>query len=132
MLVGFAPTEATAQTNLPDPTDQTVFSDSPLIPDTSLNVGDKFRLLFVTSTNINGGSNNLDTYNTLVQNAANNGHADIRVFSDQFRALVSILGLDTARRNTDTVGTSSPIYWLLGAKSQSITVISTMAAGTAS
>ena len=117
VLVGFAPHQAAAQT------DQTVSSNSPLIPDVDDNGpdligGQTFRLLFLTNAGINGESDAFGPYNTHVQTAANNGHLNIQGFSSQFHALVSV-GNDmnnNARNNTATTGTGVPIYWLLGAK----------------
>ena len=123
MLVGFAPLKAVAQT----PQTQTVSFDSPLIPDVDGNGpdligGQEFRLLFLTNTGINGESNAFGSYNTHVQTAAAGAAAGdpagIRIFSSQFRALVSV-GNDmnnNARNNTATTGAGVPIYWLLGAK----------------
>ena len=120
MLVGFVPLEAAAQA----PQTQTISPNSPLIPDVDgtagpdLGVGDSFRLLFLTSTRRNGAQFTIVFYNQHVQNAANDGHADISRFSSQFRALVSAM-LPTnndVRDFTATNGTGIPIYWLLGAK----------------
>ena len=98
------------------PLGQTLRRDSPLEP-AGLVAGDQFRLLFVNTTH-NASSPSLSMYNGTVQTAATNGHADIRAFSGQFRALVSTSGVD-ARDNTDTTGgllRGVPIYWLGGAK----------------
>ena len=82
-----------------------------------LDVGEKFRLLFVTSTGINGISGSISTYNSHVQNRAANGHGAIRGYSQGFRALAST-GSTNARTNTCTRPTdiSAPIYWLNGEK----------------
>ena len=115
MLVGFAPTEATAQA-------PQVHPDSSLIPDTSLGVGDSFRLLFLTSEGREtrtAAADSFQTYNDHVITHANNSTMDIRSFSGQFSALVSFGATrenQTARFNTGTTGTGVPIYWLDGAK----------------
>ena len=121
VLVGFAPTEATAQT-------PQVHPDSSLIPDTNndnipdLGVGDSFRLLFVTSGSRIGRTSNqkFELFNDhVVTHAANDGSMHIRSFSSQFRALVSVefnRESQTAIFNTGTTGTGVPIYWLNGAR----------------
>ena len=91
VLVGFAPTEATAQT-------PQVHPDSSLIPDTNndnipdLSVGQSFRLLFLTSGSRAGTSfsERFEPYdNHVITHAAGSSMMDIRSFSSQFRALVS-------------------------------------------
>ena len=82
---------------------------------TGLNVGDKFRLLFMTSTTRDARSYNIADYNSFVQGRAAAGHASIRDYSGGFRALGSTSAVD-ARDNTCTTGTGDPIYWLNGAK----------------
>ena len=121
VLAGFAPLKAVAQT----PQTQTVTPNSPLIPDVDgiagpdFGVGDTFRLLFLTSSRINATNGNISVYHSYVQSAAaNNGHAHIRTFSSEFRALVSVANdmENNARDFTATNGTGIPIYWLRGAK----------------
>ena len=89
-----------------------------LIP-TGLSTGDKFRLLFLSSTKRNKLSANIADYNTFVQTRAANGHADIRDYSAGFRAVGCTAAVD-ARDNTKTTYTTTdkgvPIYWLNGAK----------------
>ena len=51
--------------------------------------GDPFRLIFVTSTNRDATSGNIDVYNRFVIGAAGSGHADIRAYRNGFRALAS-------------------------------------------
>ena len=93
-------------------------SNSSLIP-TGLSTGDKFRLLFLSSTKRNKLSANIADYNTFVQTRAANGHADIRDYSAGFRAVGCTAAVD-ARDNTKTTYTTTdkgvPIYWLNGAK----------------
>ena len=80
-----------------------------------LSVGDKFRLIFVTSTQRNASPSNIGVYNTFVQNRAAAGHAAIQAYSSQFRVVGSTAAVD-ARDNTGTTGTGVPIYWLNGNK----------------
>ena len=93
-------------------------ADWSLIPD-GLDAGDRFRLLFVSSATRDATSSSIEDYDTHVQNAAANGHADIQAYSAQFKALGSTEAVD-ARDNTGTTYTSSdkgvPIYYLNGAK----------------
>ena len=95
------------------PLGQTLRRDSPLVP-AGMVVGEQFRLLFL-NTGARPGRRALSLYNSLVQSAASSGHADIRAFSGQFRALLSTREVD-ARDNTATTGGGVPIYWLGGAK----------------
>ena len=86
---------------------------------TSLTTGDKFRLLFLSSTRRDGSSTDIAVYNTFVQGRAAAGHADIRAYSAGFRA-VGCTADTAARDNTSTTYTATdkgvPIYWLDGAK----------------
>ena len=86
---------------------------------TSLTTGDKFRLLFLSSTKRDGSSTDIAVYNTFVQGLAAAGHADIRAYSAGFRAVGCTAAVD-ARDNTKTTYTATdkgvPIYWLNGAK----------------
>ncbi len=81
-----------------------------------LNDGDKFRLLFVTTTSRNAASTDIATYNTFVQTAAKGGHAAI---SDSCGNLFKVVGSTAtvdARDNAGLTGTGFPMYWLGGAK----------------
>ena len=81
-----------------------------------LNDGDKFRLLFITSTSRDAQSSNIADYNTFVQTRAKAGHSAI---SDSCGNLFKVLGSTAtvdARANAGTIGTGFPIYWLNGAK----------------
>ena len=86
---------------------------------TSLNTGDKFRLLFLSSTKRNATVTAIATYNTFIQNRAAAGHSDIRAYSAGFR-VVGCTGAVDARDNTSTTYISTdkgvPTYWLNGAK----------------
>ena len=96
-----------------DPTQ--VLPDWALTP-TGLEVGDQFRLLFVSSGTRNAESADIGVYNTFVRNQANGGHADIRPLAGQFKALISTGAVD-ARDNTGTHPNADiPIYWLSGDK----------------
>ena len=77
--------------------------------------GDRFRLLFMTSTQHLAISGDIAHYNAIVQNRAAAGHAAIRAYSAQFRVLASTSAVD-ARDNTGTTGTGVRINWLNGAK----------------
>ena len=96
----------------------TVPADWSLIP-TGLSAGDKFRLLFLSSTKRNASSTDIADYNTFIQTRAAAGHADIRDYSAGFRAVGCTAAVD-ARDNTKTTYTTTdkgvPIYWLNGAK----------------
>ena len=54
---------------------------------TGLTTGDKFRLLFLSSTKRDGSSTDIADYNTFVQGLAAAGHADIQAYSTGFRAV---------------------------------------------
>ena len=86
---------------------------------TALATGDKFRLLFLSSTKSGGSSTDIATYNTFVQGLAAAGHTDIRAYSAGFRVVGCTAAVD-ARDNTKTTYTTTakgvPIYWLNGAK----------------
>ena len=104
------------------PVAQRMTQNQPLVP-SGLNVGDQFRLLYVSTGSHSAaaaGSGSVGYYNNIVQTDFNSGaaggHADIRAFSNQFRALVSSTTVD-ARDNTATTGTGVPIYWLNGDQS---------------
>ena len=92
--------------------------DWSLIP-SGLEPGDKFRLIFVTSSGRKADSSDIGDYNTFVQGQARGGHSAIRAFGSQFR-VVGSTSADDARDNTSTTYTSAdkgvPIYWLGGNK----------------
>ena len=89
-----------------------------LIP-TGLATGDKFRILFATSTTRDATSTDISEYNTFVRTAAAAGHADIQAYSAEFTVVGSTSATD-ARVNTRTTYTPDekgvPIYWLDGTK----------------
>ena len=89
-----------------------------LIP-SGLDYGDRFRLLFVTSTRRSAASADIDDYNAFVQTRAAAGHSEVAAFSGGFRAVASTAAVDAAD-NTDTNtaldGAGVPIWWLGGDK----------------
>ena len=84
------------------------------IPSTSLEAGDSFRLLFVTSDTRNAQSRNIDDYNRFVQNAAARNEL-FKGFSSRFRVLASTY-FNNAIDNAGTTGTGVPIYWVESAR----------------
>ena len=77
--------------------------------------GDRFRLIFVTSTNRDATSNDIDDYNRFVIDAAGSGHADIRAYRNGFRAMASTEtdhAIFNARLNQP--GSNMVTYWLNG------------------
>ena len=80
---------------------------------TGLNPGDKFRLLFQTSTRRDATSTDIAVYDTYVQGLAAAGHAAIQPYSSLFKVVGSTATVD-ARDHTSTTGTGHPIYWLNG------------------
>ena len=95
-----------------------VSADWSLIP-SGLGAGDRFRLIFRSSTTRNAQSTNIADYNSFIQDRAAAGHIDIRAHSATFRVLGSTAD-DDARDNTATTYTAADkgvaIYWLGGAK----------------
>ena len=84
-----------------------------------LETGDRFRLLFVTSGTRSATASQIADYNAFVRRAARAGHADIKAYSEEFRAVGSTASVD-AIDNTETAYTTAdkgyPIYWLDGSK----------------
>ena len=92
-------------------------NDWSLIP-TGLAAGDKFRLLFLSSTSTDGSSYDIADYNTFVQGRAAAGHTDIQAYSSAFR-VVGCTSDSDATANTgayNSAGTGVPIHWLNGNK----------------
>ena len=99
--------------------------DPTLVPATwglkprGLDIGDQFRLIFLSSTKRNASSTSIGDYNTWVQTRAAAGHADIQAYSHGF-TVVGCTAAKDARDNTDTRHNSAdrgvPIYWLGGNK----------------
>ena len=78
--------------------------------------GDKFRLMFVTTSKHSGLSKDIANYNTAAQTVAKTGHNSIRGHSGKFRALLSTAAV-SVRTNTGTSGSAGPkIFWLNGEK----------------
>ena len=86
----------------------------PLLPD-GVGLGDRFRLIFLTSGTRDATSTDIADYNEFVQDLAAKGHGFIRAHSGGFRALASTAAV-AARDNAAAVGTGYPVYWLGGAK----------------
>ena len=89
-------------------------SDWSLIP-SGLGVGDSFRLIFLSSTQRNAESTDINVYNSFVQDLARAGHTDIEEHASLFRAVVCTSAVN-AINNTGTTGTGVPVHWLGGAK----------------
>ena len=91
----------------------TVSSGWSLTP-SSLNPGDRFRLMFLT-TSRNATPKDIDVYNEWVQGRAAGGHDSIREYAEAFN-LLGCTEDDAARDNTGTTYTAAdkgvPIYWL--------------------
>ena len=96
------------------PPEVTVPNDWSLIPG-GLGAGDKFRLIFLSSTKTDGESYDIADYNTFIQGRAAAGHTDIRTYSPGFRAVGCTADSD-ATANTGTTGTGVVIHWLNGNK----------------
>ena len=91
-------------------------ADWDLLPD-GLVPGDRFRLLFATSTTRDATPTSIGVYNTFVQDAAAAGHAAIQPYSYLFHVVGSTAATD-AIDNTRSTHTNDapghPIYWLGG------------------
>ena len=87
-----------------------------LVP-SGVGAGGKFRLLFITSNRVNPTSNQIEPYNSEVQERANVGHSAIRPYKSGVRVLGSSQAVN-ARTNTCTTGagTGIAIHWLNGGK----------------
>ena len=99
-----------------DPAAVSVPSDWGLVP-SGLSAGDRFRLLFISSTKRDASSADIADYNAFVQARAAAGHTDIQSYNSGFRAVASTPFVD-ASANTATASsdTTSAIYWLGGPK----------------
>ena len=81
-----------------------------------LSDGDKFRLIFVTSTTLDATSSDIERLQHLRAEPRGGGaHRPSGAYSSQFRVVGSTATVD-ARDNTNTTGTGVPIYWLNGNK----------------
>ena len=96
------------------PPEITVPNDWSLIP-AGLGAGDKFRLIFLSSTKTNATSYDIADYNTFIQGLAAAGHTNIQTYSSGFRAVGCTADSD-ARDNTATTGAGVRIHWLNGNK----------------
>ena len=92
-------------------------ADWSLVP-SGLNPGDRFRLMFLT-TSRNATPTDIDVYNEWVQGRAAGGHDSIREYAGAFY-LLGCTEDDAARDNTRTTYTDDDkgvrIYWLNGPK----------------
>ena len=116
--------EVQAQSDFSDPVEPPpppVISEKLEIPvdwalkPSGLEAGDRFRLIFLSSTTTNAESTNIAVYNGFVQDLAAAGHTDIQDYASQFRAVACTSAVD-AVDNTGTQGTGVPVYWLGGNK----------------
>ena len=107
-------TRRMSTTTPPAPAEVEVLYSWSLKP-TGLGAGDKFRLLFLSSTETNATSFDIADYNAFIQGRAAAGHTDIRTYSSGFRAVGCTADSD-ATANTGTAGTGEVIYWLGGNK----------------
>ena len=86
-----------------------------------LGPGERFRLIFLSSTTRDATSTDIETYNTFVQDVAANGHYNIEDHSSRFRVVGCTASTD-AGDNTRTIRAGVPnyagvpIYWLNGNK----------------
>ena len=87
---------------------------APVTVPPGLNLGDQYRLAFVTSQTRNGTSSNIADYNTFVTNSAN-GVPELAALGTTWKAIGSTSTVD-ARDNTGTnpLSTGVPIYRLDG------------------
>lgn len=88
---------------------------APITTPPGLNVGDSYRLAFITSTFTTGTSGNIADYNTLATNTANS-QTELAALGTTWTAIASTSAVD-ARDNTNTnpnVGVGVPIYRLDG------------------
>ena len=107
---------AQAQMGTSTPPTATVPADWELKPEgVGAGAGERFRLLFVTSTTRNAESNNIDDYNDFVVGRAEAGHDEIDVYASGFR-VVGSTGNTDARDNIAYRNSNVPVYWLDGPK----------------
>ena len=80
--------------------------------------GERFRLIFLSSTKRNATSSDIETYNTFVQNQAAAGHANIQDHASRFKVVGCTEDID-ARDNTGTTHQRPRRADLLGGRQQS-------------
>ena len=91
-------------------------SDWALKP-SGVSAGDKFRLLFVSSTKRNATSTDIADYNRFVQGRAGEGYAALAPFSGGFRALASTEAVNGRANNCSrSSDTDASVHWLGGNK----------------
>ena len=85
---------------------------SVLKPD-DIGAGERFRLMFISSTKRDATSTDIADYNTFVSTLAAAGVTAVQTYADDFTALVSTESVN-ARANTQTRATDTdvPIYWI--------------------
>ena len=110
---------ARRRTTTPTPPGEVEVPNNWILIPTGLVTGDKFRLLFLSSTSTDGSSYDIADYNTFVQGRAAAGHTDIQAYSSAFR-VVGCTSDSDATANTGTAYNSAvqgvPIHWLNGNK----------------
>ncbi|MCA9057107.1 MAG: hypothetical protein KDA85_01350 [Planctomycetaceae bacterium] len=85
-----------------------------LLAPTGLNPGEQYRIVFVSSTQIDGVSGALSVYNAHVTNAANSGTETSKLAAATWTAIASVAAV-SARSNTGTTGSAAiPIYLVDG------------------
>ena len=86
--------------------------DSVLKP-ADIGAGERFRLMFISSTTRDATSTDIADYNTWVSTRAAAGVTAIQAYAGDFTALVSTESVN-ARANTQTraTDTDAPIYWV--------------------
>ena len=87
--------------------------DWELIPG-GLGAGDRFRLLFLTSTTRDATESSLFTYDQFVQAAAAAGHEAIQPYARLFKVVGSSATSDARDHTGIRSGSGAPIYWLNG------------------
>ena len=113
VLVGLSALPAHAQTAVTLPPPETEVPNDWSLKPTGLATGDKFRLIFLSSTKSDATDTDIGTYNTFIQGLAAAGHTDIQSYSSGFRVVGCTASVD-AVDNTGTTGTGVPIHWLGG------------------
>ena len=109
---------ARRRTTTPTPPGEVEVPNNWILIPTGLVTGDKFRLLFLSSTSTDGSSYDIADYNTFVQGRAAAGHTDIQAYSSAFR-VVGCTSDSDATANTgayNIAGTGVSIHWLNGNK----------------
>ena len=80
-----------------------------------INIGEEFRVMFVTSTTTEANSDDIAVYNNFVQTRAASGHSEIRQFASGFRVIGStsaVEALDNTSSTYTAADKGAPIYWV--------------------